>query len=159
MMAMMKRIGMMIAMLALGISVVLGVFTVSGNYFASKTYINKIERINGDVVYADAGNIAITFTSPIISTTGDTTVASFIVSANGTRLQLKSILVPEKAASNATSTLVFPISDIAPLLGLETYAVEIYVKNSKYGGEFISLPLIPLDFNKFFSVEPEGDKV
>ena len=149
----------MVAVFALGISVVLGVFIASGNYFASQSFVNKIERVNGDVVYADAGNIAITFDKPLIAPSGDTQIASFIVSANGTRLQLKSILVPEKAASGASNTIVFPIADIAPLLGLETYAVEIYVKNSKYGNKFINLPLIPLDFNKFLSVEPKKEGI
>ena len=159
MLDMMKRIGGMLAVFAAGLLIVLGTFTVSSSYFAGKTFINKIEKIGGEVVYADAGNIAITFDDVLISPKGDTQIVSFIVAANGSRYQLKSVLVPEMATDNASKTIVFPISDIANLLGLETYAIEVYVKNSKYSSSYIQLPLIVLDFNKFLSIEPKGDKI
>ena len=157
MMAMMKRVGVMLAVFAAGLLVVFGTFTVSSSYFTSKTFVNKIEKIGGDVVYADAGNIAIEFDDVLISSKGDTQIVSFIVASNGSRYQLKSILVPEMATSNASKTIVFPIADIASQLSLEVYAIEVYVKNSKYSSSYISLPLIVLDFNKWFKVEEKKE--
>ena len=154
MMAMMKRIGMMIAMLALGISVVLGVFTVSGNYFASKSYIKKVEKINGSVSYADAGFVVVEFDGDIIKDDGDTIITTFITSADGKNFQLKTLVIPE-GSKKSSKTVVFPISDIASLLQLEVYAMEVYVKNTKYNDKYIKLPLVILDFNEWFKIEPE----
>ena len=158
MMTMMKRIGGMLAVFAVGLLVMFGTFTVSSDYFASKTYINKTEKIVGNVTYADASFVLVDFDSVIVKDKGDTHITTYITSADGKNFQLKTLIIPE-GVGKGSMTVVFPIADIAPLLGLEVYAMEVYVKNTKYSDSYIKLPLIPLDFNKFFKVEPEGDKV
>ena len=156
--AMMKRLGSMFLVFLLGLGVVLGTFQVSGNYFAGKSYISKVSQINGEVVYADAGNIAIQFDSEVVNGKGDVTIASFIRDSDGKSFQLKPLLIPQ-ASGTKTSTIIFPISDIANQLELKVYAIEIYVKNSKYASEYIMLPLVTLDFNKWFEIPEEKEKL
>lgn len=122
-------------------------FVTAGTYIVSQSYIEKVYNTKGKVIGFDGKLLAIEFDKELIKPRGDTRINSFLVNSDGTSIQLKPIIIPEKKAVGVSDSkdIVFPISDILSLLEPRVYAIEIYVSNSKYSPSSIQLPLIALD--------------
>ena len=105
--------------------------------------------MNGQVIGFDGALLAIEFDEPIIRSTGDTEINTFLVSGDGSSIQLKPITIPEKKAAGLAESkvLVFPVSDILSLLEPKVYAIEVFIKNnsSVFHNGSVQLPLIKLD--------------
>lgn len=123
------------------------VFISTGNFILSKNYVEKVSVTNGTVIGFDGKFIAIEFDKKIIKDKGDTEISAFLVDGNGINIQLKPIIIPEQKSKTFkdNKVMVFPINDIISLLEAKTYAIEIFIKNSKYASSSVGLPLIVLD--------------
>lgn len=134
------------------LAALVGVFLLTStlaNKVNSTTIAEKISKVQGTVIGFDGSLLAIEFNDTLVKPEGDTEINSFLVDSNGSSIQLKPVIIPSKKAAELgeSKTLVFPISDILSLLEPKLYAIEVYVKNSKYMSESVQLPLIILDLS------------
>ena len=107
-----------------------------------------ISSIEGKVIGFDGKLLAVEFDKPIVRGCGDTQIHSFLVSRDGKSIQLKPIFLPQLKALELTESkvLVFPVSDILPLLEPQLYGLQIFIKSdcSIVNSKSIQLPLIPV---------------